>query len=117
MAKSPIERLMAHHGGVLSIDWKGGVDAASILADTSSDEGKASSSNSRGWLATAGMDGTVKVSLRSGCLVLLICTDRHLLNADLGYVDVVTYATNGSYPAYRASVALCTLVDRSKQAM
>lgn len=63
MAKSPIERLMAHHGGVLSVDWKGGPDTASTLADSSGDKAKTATSQSRGWLATGGMDGTVKVRL------------------------------------------------------
>lgn len=62
MPKNPVERLMAHHGGVLSIDWKGGTEAAQMLGDASSDEVKAASSYGWGWLATAGMDGTVKVS-------------------------------------------------------
>lgn len=62
MPKNPVERLMAHHGGVLSIDWKGGNESSQILADSSSEESRAASSYGWGWLATAGMDGTVKVS-------------------------------------------------------
>lgn len=61
MPKNPVERLMAHHGGVLSVDWKGGIDSTQIQGDTNPDDKKAASSYGWGWLATAGMDGTVKV--------------------------------------------------------
>lgn len=62
MPKNPVERLMAHHGGVLSVDWKGGIDSSQIHGDVNNEESKAASSYGWGWLATAGMDGTVKVS-------------------------------------------------------
>jgi hypothetical protein len=62
MPKNPIERLMAHQGGVLSVDWKGASENSHIMTDASSEEGRASPGHSWGWLATAGMDGTVKVS-------------------------------------------------------
>lgn len=61
MPKNPVERLMAHHGGVLSIDWKGGMDATGPAHDTNNEETRSAPGHSWGWLATAGMDGTVKV--------------------------------------------------------
>lgn len=112
MPKNAVERLMAHHGGVLSIDWKGATDATQILGDSSSEDSKAGSSYGWGWLATAGMDGTVKVSKRIatfpfGKILIVI-----VVPADMGHVLSITHTTGSPYSACRKSVTLRTLVSR-----
>lgn len=56
---------MAHPGGALTLDWKGSVlDLSSFAGDSDiSDERgqKSQAEDSWGWLASAGMDGTVKI--------------------------------------------------------
>ena len=63
--KNPLDRIMAHQGGVLSVDWKGSVSvdmAADLTALLEGKKGvKPTPGDAWGWLATAGRDGTVKV--------------------------------------------------------
>lgn len=116
MPKNPVERLMAHHGGVLSIDWKGGSDASQMLGDNSSEEGKAASSYGWGWLATAGMDGTVKVGHLTHT-IFRARTKPLYATLDLGHVCIVSYASDSPYSARGATITFCSLVNRPKQAL
>lgn len=72
--KQPLERVMAHPGGALSLDWKGSVVDSSAFSATAgagdsgiSDEregrkvSQGQAEDAWGWLASAGMDGTVKI--------------------------------------------------------
>jgi WD40 repeat protein len=59
---------MAHPGGALTLDWKGSVlDLSSFAGDSgisderSGDTRRSQAEDSWGWLASAGMDGTVKI--------------------------------------------------------
>ena len=67
--KNPLDRTMAHQGGVLSVAWKGSISLDTAFESASNLEGentsKQSSNDPWGWLATAGMDGSVKVCPKS----------------------------------------------------
>lgn len=60
--KVPIDRTIAHSGGALTLDWKASVSNYSAFAGESGlgDE-RRPAEDGWGWLATAGMDGTVKI--------------------------------------------------------
>lgn len=87
--KNPLDRIMAHQGGVLSLDWKGscfksglksssegqtggtdkidteGVSSTEGGAGKTTAERLADQADAWGWLASAGMDGTVKVQFEA----------------------------------------------------
>lgn len=52
--KAAIDRVLAHQGGVLTLDWRGSVSELK-------DDNRSTVSDGWGWLVTGGMDGTAKV--------------------------------------------------------
>lgn len=61
--KQPLERLLAHQGGALTLDWKGSVhDLSTDIPSVDGETVKRHVPNdSWGWLASAGSDGNIKV--------------------------------------------------------
>jgi len=89
---------MAHQGGVLSIDWKGSTGELNVEGPLNQNEERQSSTTPTdpwGWLATAGMDGTVKASLQAHNY--RDQADGEVLSSDMGHVGTSACSESGSH--------------------